>query len=91
MNMKKIIVKDNEHLKLLIKKEIEKNGPNCDLNHIDVSNVTSMYAMFWNSKFNGDISNWDVSNVTNMDSMFRDSQFNQDISKWHVSNVTGMV
>ena len=36
-NMKKIIAKDKEHLKDLIKQEIEKIGPNCDLNHIDVS------------------------------------------------------
>ena len=34
--MNKIIVENKEHLKLLINQEIEKNGPNCDLNHIDV-------------------------------------------------------
>jgi surface protein len=46
-----------------------------------------MYAMFYNSNFNGDISNWDVSNVTNMNYLFNDSQFNGDISNWDVSNV----
>ena len=51
MILNKIVAKDKEHLKLLIKQEIEKNGPNCNLNHIDVSNVTSMYAMFYRSPF----------------------------------------
>jgi hypothetical protein len=37
--MNKIVAKDKEHLNDLIQIEIEQNGPNCDLNHIDVSNV----------------------------------------------------
>ena len=86
--MNKIITKDNEHLRSLIKQEIERNGPNCDLNHIDVSNVTSMSNLFSCSPFNGDMSNWDVSNVADMSWMFYNSKFNGDISKWNVSNVT---
>ena len=39
MNMNKIIAIDRAHLSDLIQIEIEQNGPNCDLNHIDVSNV----------------------------------------------------
>ena len=88
--MKKLVAKDKKHLKSLIHQEMEKNGPNCDLNHIDVSNVTDMASMIWNSKFNGDISNWDVSNVTDMCAMFAYTTFNGDISKWDVSNVTDM-
>ena len=56
----------------------------------DVSNVTNMSYMFYESSFNQDISSWDISNVTNMSWMFSKSPFNQDISSWDVSNVTDM-
>jgi surface protein len=85
-----IIATDREHLKALLRLEIKANGNNCDLNHIDVSQVTDMAFIFENSRFNGDISKWDVSNVENMDNMFMDSSFNGDISKWNVSKVKYM-
>ena len=56
----------------------------------NVSNITDMRSMFYDSKFNGAISKWDVSNITNMSNMFSYSAFNGDISNWDVSNVTDM-
>ena len=73
--MNKIIAKNNKHLELLIKQEMEKNGPKCDLNHIDVGNITDMSYMFRYSPFNGDISKWDVSNVIDMASMFNSMSY----------------
>ena len=37
----------------LIIKEIETNGPNCSLNHIDVSNIDDMGFLFGAGKYNG--------------------------------------
>lgn len=82
--------KTKEELETIINSEINKNGVNCSLNHIDVSKITDMGDLFIDSKFNGDISKWDVSNVTNMGGMFYNSKFNGDISAWDVSSVTNM-
>ena len=82
--------KTAEELINIINIRIKKDGPNCDLNDIDISLITDMFRLFWKSRFNGDISKWDVSNVTNMGSMFAESDFNGDISKWDVSNVNNM-
>ncbi len=56
----------------------------------DLSKVTSMGVMFFDSGFNQDISDWDVSSVTNMERMFYFTGFNQDIGDWDVSSVTNM-
>jgi len=85
-----ILATDKEHLKILIEKEVQENGDKCDLNHIDVSQVTEMTELFKYSSFNGDISKWKTHNVENMDHMFWNSSFNGDISKWDVSKVKSM-
>lgn len=86
--------KNKRELENLIRQEINKNSPKCDLNHIDVSKIDDMSYLFSStsgfSRFNGDISGWDVSNVKDMEYMFEDSNFNGDISKWDVSNVKNM-
>lgn len=73
-----------------IREAIDQHGLQCNLNHIDVSNVTDMSHLFEGIKFNGDISEWDTSNVKEMQFMFCRSDFNGDVSKWKVSNVTDM-
>ena len=82
--------KTKDELKQMIKDEISKNGNECSLNHIDVSEITNMTGLFFGSKFNGDISDWDVLNVENMSYMFSHSLFNGNISNWDVSNVRYM-
>lgn len=85
--------KTKEELIKIIEDEIEKNGLNCSLNHINTSKITDMSYLFASSLFNGDISKWDVSRVTNMRRMFSYSHFtgeNGGISKWDVSRVKDM-
>ena len=82
--------KTKKELKQIIEERISKEGPNCNLNDIDVSLITSMAGLFEDSSFNGDISRWDVSSVKYMTWMFANSKFNGDISEWDVSNVEDM-
>jgi len=102
----KIIATNRLHLNKIIKEEIELNGYECDLNHIDVSRVGNFFRLFSDhdfaddpydeaeyddfSNFNGDISHWDVSQITTMEEMFYKSKFNGDISGWDVSKVENM-
>lgn len=76
-----------KELEKLIKRRIKEQGPNCDLNDIDVSKITDMSYLFEDSNFKGDISKWDVSNVKDMGSMFKYSNFKGNLDKWNVSNI----
>jgi hypothetical protein len=89
-NPQHIVAENLNHLKYIVEKEIKLKGNECDLNHIDVSNVTDMSHLFDRIEFNGDISKWDVSKVENMSYMFSHSNFNGNISNWNVSNVKDM-
>ena len=91
VNLYRYFPKTKDELKSIIADRIEKEGPECDLNDIDVSKVTEMtWLFYYYPNFNGDISKWDVSNVTTMHHMFDGTNFNGDISGWDVSNVTDM-
>ena len=80
-----------EELKEIIRDRIKDQGPNCDLNDIDISLITDISNLFSYLDFNGDISNWNVSNVQDMKFMFCNSMFNGDISRWNTSHVKNIL
>ena len=75
-----------------VEEQLDIQGPDANLNIIDVSNITNMQSVFRGLNLgNIDISEWDVSKVENMINMFRDCEkFNADLSKWNVKNVEYM-
>lgn len=75
-----------EALHALVRGEIHRLGPNCDLNHIEVGYITDFTDIFAETQFNGDVSRWDVARSWNFSGMFRDCPFNGDVSKWDVAN-----
>lgn len=76
-------------LKDIIKKRIDKEGINVDLNDIDTSEITDMNRLFADTNFCGNISDWDTSKVTDMSDMFQYCQtfIGEGIENWDVSNV----
>ena len=69
------------------------NGsPNASMNSWDVSNVTSMFGMFYNATaFNQPIGNWNVSKVTDMSYMFWGATaFNQNLGSWVLNSSVAM-
>lgn len=81
-----------EELRTIIEYELERQGQDADLNHIDVSGVTDMSDLFRELDIRHiKIDKWDVSNVTDMSRMFEGAYFfNADLSSWDVSNVQNM-
>jgi surface protein len=91
----------DETIRQIVKDELDNQGLNADLNHIDVSQVHNMNSLFscedgdyLGPKYmdlNPDISQWDVSGVKDMGWMFNHCRkFNSDISQWNVSMVEDM-
>ena len=62
--------KTRDELNEIIKDRIFKEGPNCDLNDIDVSLIEDMSCLFHRMKFTGNISEWNVSKATRMEYKF---------------------
>ena len=88
-----------DELRYIIEQELERQGPDADLNFIDTSMITDMSALFegfnrLHAKFfirNIKIDSWNVSNVENMSYMFYGSTyFSCDLSRWDVSHVQMM-
>ena len=80
-------------LEQIIDSRIASEGPECDLNDIDISKLDNLALAFFRTNFDGDISEWDVSNVTDIQGMFKESKYtgkNGDISDWNVSNIIKM-
>lgn len=66
------------------------HGTAVNLNHIDVSNVTSLDWVFPGLAVMVDVSSWDTSNVTNLANLLCDAQVSPDLSNWNVSSVRNM-
>lgn len=82
-----IVPKDEADLAKIIKNHIAQYGPNCDLNHIDVSEIRFMTGLFVETPFNGNVSQWDVRKVGIATSMFWESHFTGDLSSWYMPNL----
>ena len=84
--------KTRDELISLIGEELERQGPDADLNHIDVSEITDMMGLFKNVYIeNIKIDQWDTSNVADMSYMFMYcNNFNGDLSAWDTSKVKNM-
>jgi len=78
---------DKLHLVDVIQQEIKLKGTKCDLNHLDVSEITNMSDLFEGSKFTGDISGWNTSSFTDIGQLFEKSKFKGDISKLDAHNI----
>ena len=78
--MTQVKAENRQHLVSLVEEHLKKHGYSCDLNHIDVSQITDLSFFFSESIFNGDISQWDVSNVLSVERAFYSKAFLQDIS-----------
>lgn len=80
-------------LKTIVKQEIEQQGPDANLNHIDVSAITNMSSLFFGMNIrNIKIDEWNVSNVENIRNMFSGCRefIGRGLENRNVSNVNDM-
>lgn len=86
--------KNKAELQSIIEDELERQGPDADLNHIDTEEITDMSLLFCNpyiSVRDIKIDQWNTKNVTNMSCMFAfRTEFNCDLSSWNTANVKDM-
>lgn len=61
-----------------------------DISSWDVSNVTDMSYLFYESSSTHNLSNWDVSSVENLTYTFANSSFNGFVNNWELSSLTDM-
>ena len=78
---------NDKTIKEIVLTEIKRLGKDCDLNHIDVREVTDFSKVFYLKDFRGDVSLWNVSNGTDFTLCFAgNSSFDCDLSAWNVKN-----
>jgi surface protein len=95
-NTKSATIRPNtrKELRVLIEQELERQGPDADLNFIDTSEITDMSYLFENLTIrNIKINKWNTFKVTNMHGTFLHcSEFvGSGFETWDISNVTNMV
>lgn len=66
---------------------MESNLHEGNLNEWDVSAVTNMEGIFFNSKYKSPLDKWDVSSVINMRYAFYGSKYDNLIENWNFSSV----
>lgn len=72
-------------LHALVRKEIADNGPACDLNHLDVSDVMDISDTFKGTGFVGDVSRWSIGTARDLRGLFANTPFSGDLSKWDLN------
>lgn len=78
-------------LRAIVYAEMERKGFDCDLNHLDISQLTSLDGVFAHLLFTGDISRWDVAHITSFNNTFLGTPFNGDISQWNMGSAQSMI
>ena len=73
-------------LRALVRGEMHRLGPYCDLSHSQVGYITDFTNIFAETQFNGDVARWDVARGWDFSGMFSNCPFNGDVSKWDVAN-----